>query len=440
MPIAGLTDRGLAFPQIGVIRKGAPKGEKSPGRDLTYFRVEFDASRPDLKEKFESYYGPQPRRLNVVFPFNDFDRQVSIWYEAYNKGRMVARAGTVAGLDPARNYYLFKADPRTGEVLAKDGYWLSSGEPAEYDKSTPEYTMTYTGKDGKTRQLPVYCKPITRVKLVIRELRELAYFLLRSSSIYDAINISEQLLALWELTGHRWAGVPLIVERKPVQIMCPDENGNRTYREKWLVQFQADPLWSEQKLLGMNAEALRLASGVVDASRAIAALPTGIQADEDDEDEDYIEAEEPDGWEVNAPEVEEADEVIEPQPVVVSGKTNGARPYPPEQLKSHLFEAAEKLPEASAKMISEVAATLEYIYMSKDKRKLFLNWLCGKESLRETDKQLTAALHRWLKPLYQPENAVYVPTDKFAFEEANSALYEYLIQIGQIELPLENGQ
>ena len=43
MPIVGLTDRGMAFPQIGDIRKGEPKGENQPGKDLRWFRVEFDA-------------------------------------------------------------------------------------------------------------------------------------------------------------------------------------------------------------------------------------------------------------------------------------------------------------------------------------------------------------------------------------------------------------
>lgn len=96
--------------------------------------------------------------------------------------------------------------------------------------------------------------------------------------------------------------------------------------------------------------------------------------------------------------------------------------------------------DADAKQIGDVAACLEYIFMSKDKRRMFTNWLCEKESLKEMDKKLVAALHRWLKPVYSPEATAYIPRDEHASAEANAALDEYLRQSGQIELPLENGQ
>lgn len=286
MPIAGLTDRGLAFPQIGVIRKGGQKSANKPGQDLTYFRVEFDASRPDLATKFAAAYPPEPRKLNVVFPFNDFDRQVTIYLEAYNKGRLVARAGTVSGLDPAQNFYKTKLDPKTGEVLARDGYWVSgpdAGKLAYYDSDKPEYVMQYTGKDGRPKSLPVFCKPITRIKFVLPELRELAYVLLKSSSIYDAINLSEQLSALWEVSNGKWAGIPMVLERKPVSILCPDEHGNKTYREKWLVHIQANPTWSEARLLGLQNQSMLLAAGSSPVQMSMPALSAATIDDEEDE-------------------------------------------------------------------------------------------------------------------------------------------------------------
>jgi len=320
MPIAGLTDRGLAFPQIGVIRKGAPKSERAPGKDLTYFRVEFDQSRPDLVDKFTQAYGQQPRRLNVVFPFNDYDRQAQVYYEAYNKGRMVARAGTISGLDQNQNYYLLKLEPKTGEVLAQAGYWVGGDkheQPAVFDHSVPEYVTTYRDKSGQTKKMPVYCKPITRIKLVIPELGELAYLLLKSSSIYDAINLSEQLTALWEITHGRWAGMPLVLERKPTQILCPDENGNKTYREKWLLSIQALPAWSQAKLLAMRNDSLLLAAGsplqsaAPAHSAALQSIVPGANGatqpagepviDADDEDDDEHIPDEPLAWTPPAP-------------------------------------------------------------------------------------------------------------------------------------------
>ena len=113
MPIYGLTDRGLAFPEIGRIRKGAAKdpNKNQPGADLTYFRVVFDASEVDAQQSFSQTYASEPRLINIVFPFNDFDSQASFWLEAYNSGRMVARSdGQV---------YLMKSITRAARCLLK---------------------------------------------------------------------------------------------------------------------------------------------------------------------------------------------------------------------------------------------------------------------------------------------------------------------------------
>ena len=43
MPIKGLTNGEMDFPEIGRLRKGAPKTQADrPGKDLTYFRFEAD--------------------------------------------------------------------------------------------------------------------------------------------------------------------------------------------------------------------------------------------------------------------------------------------------------------------------------------------------------------------------------------------------------------
>ena len=339
MPIAGLTDRGLAFPQIGVIRKGGQKSANKPGQDLTYFRVEFDASRPDLATKFAAAYPPEPRKLNVVFPFNDFDRQVTIYLEAYNKGRLVARAGTVSGLDPAQNFYKTKLDPKTGEVLVRDGYWVSgpdAGKLAYYDSDKPEYVMQYTGKDGRPKSLPVFCKPITRIKFVLPELRELAYVLLKSSSIYDAINLSEQLSALWEVSNGKWAGIPMVLERKPVSILCPDEHGNKTYREKWLVHIQANPTWSEARLLGLQNQSMLLAAG---SSPVQMSMPALSAATIDDEEDETI-PDEPAAWVGDTQEGEFIESVPEPEfPAEPAAEEPQEKPWTSEKIS---LETAKK--------------------------------------------------------------------------------------------------
>lgn len=448
MPVAGLTDRGLSFPQIGVIRKGAPKTQKNaPGRDLTYFRVEFDQNRPDLVAKFQAAYpDPEPRRLNVVFPFNDFDRQVQIYYEAYNKGRMVARAGTVHGLDPDQNYYLIKLNSKTGEVLAQAGYWAAGekkGMPAVYDRSQPEYTMSYRDKNGQAKKLDVFCKPITRIKIVIPELGELAYVLIKSSSIYDAMNLSEQLTALWEITRGNWAGVPMVLERKPTQVLCPDENGNKTYREKWLLSIQALPAWSEAKLLAMRKASMLLAAG----NPLQVALPAGEVHAEDDDDDDRI-PDEPSAWidDNTYPSEPVEDEVIEDDEIL-DGDLEEEQQQPetsvagrdirsPQELKTDLHAAALKGGVLEAGDINKTAACLDYVLQGSSKRLEFLSWLAGKslKSSKDMDPALLKAVHDYLQPVYDPNGGVFYPNNKDASAEVTHAHTEGLKANGQMEL------
>ena len=67
MPIIGLTDRPASFPQIGILRKGAPKPERGPGRDLKHFR--FDTDDTDAAGRFRTVYGNEPTSIHVFLPF-----------------------------------------------------------------------------------------------------------------------------------------------------------------------------------------------------------------------------------------------------------------------------------------------------------------------------------------------------------------------------------
>lgn len=256
MGIKQLANRGEAFPEMGRIRKGAAKeSDFKPGKDLTYFRAVFGPGEEKAAARFKEVYGEKPTAIRFVFPLNDIERQANSFLEAYSKGRMIARSdGEV---------YLSKFSQR-GEMLANNGVWVAGpnkGQPALYDPEKPEYT--YTTRNGE--QQHVYCKAITRIKIVLPELMELKYMLVLSSSVYDAMNLSEQLSALWELTGHRIAGVPMILRRKPRMVSCPSPDGTRGLREKWLLSIEADSTWVTAQLKGMEQHALLLAGGHQDA-------------------------------------------------------------------------------------------------------------------------------------------------------------------------------
>ena len=98
MPIRGLTDRPASFPEIGSVRKGAPKEPNRPGADLKYFRVEFDEREQAAAKIFSVSYPDQPTELNIWFPFNDVDRNFEAWREAYVAGALIHRLHRHPGL------------------------------------------------------------------------------------------------------------------------------------------------------------------------------------------------------------------------------------------------------------------------------------------------------------------------------------------------------
>lgn len=242
MAIKGLSDRGMAFPEIGHIRKGAPKPEdgKRPGGDLTFFRVEFDDRETEAAAKFLKCYGNEPREINILLPFDEIERMWDPFLEAYTAGRMVARS------DGEKFIYL--VNPKTGEIEVKNGQPFKAyeeGKPIGY------YTNQKTNKDE-----PIYCKPTGRLKVVIPELQRLAYLVVLTTSFHDIVNISSQLEALKQVNGGRLAGIPMVLRRRPKKISTPKADGTKARYAKWLISIEADPEWVKRMLVEVKNLAL----------------------------------------------------------------------------------------------------------------------------------------------------------------------------------------
>lgn len=238
MSIKGLTDRKMAFPEIGQIRKGAAKTENAPGKDLTYFRVTFDEKETDATQKFNSVYGNEPQEINILLPFDEIDRCWEAWLEAYTAGRMVARSDG--------EKYIYLVDTKTGEVVVKNGQPFKAYHEGEAVGS-------YTSK-GKTEK--IFCKPAGRLKIVIPELQRLAYLVVLTTSLHDIGNISAQLEALKQVNGGKLAGIPMVLRRRPKKISTPKADGSRARYAKWMLSIEADPEWVKAKLLEVKHLAL----------------------------------------------------------------------------------------------------------------------------------------------------------------------------------------
>lgn len=268
MPIKGLTDRGLAFPEIGQIRKGAKKEGNRPGAELTYFRVEFDEQEKKAEASFREVYKDKPAFIRIIFPFNEIERMWDAWYEAYTAGRMVARS------DGERIVY--QLDDQ-GEIIVKNGVDMN-GNPVLHPADS------IAGRDYKGN--PIKFKATGRLKIIIPELSRAAYLTVMTTSIHDIVNISAQLAAFKELNNGQLAGIPFLLRRRPKAISTPSgENGQRARRVKWLISIEADPEWVKAKLSQVRAlampnmdESLLLPSGDVEQGDI-------VEADEDENEE-----------------------------------------------------------------------------------------------------------------------------------------------------------
>lgn len=240
MPIKGLTDRGLALPEIGQIRKGAkkPEGKNAPGSDLTYFRVEFAEGEEKAATLFKQVYGDKPNALRIILPFNEIERMWDAWKEAYTAGRMVARSDG--------EYVSYMLD-KSGEIIVHN--WADKD-----GNKYPHPKNDIAGYDYKNN--PVKFKNTGRLKVIIPDLSRAAYMTVMTTSTHDIGNISDQLGAFKELNHGQLAGIPFILRRRAKLVSMPKQDGTRVRVKKYLISIEVDPEWAKAKFGELNTLAL----------------------------------------------------------------------------------------------------------------------------------------------------------------------------------------
>ena len=421
MPIRGLTDRNLSFPEIGQIRKGAPKTENKPGKDLQFFRVEFDEREEKARKTFAERYGAQPTEINILLPFNEIWRCWDSWYEAYTAGRMVARS------DGERFIYL--VDVKTGQVVVKDG------EPYTEHR---EVVGTYTNSNNK-RQEEIKCKPVGRLKVVIPELARMAYLTVMTTSIHDIGNLSAQLEGFKAINGGRIAGIPLILRRRPKKISVPKPDGSRVRMTKWMLSVEADPDWVKRMLENLSRSALPEGGNAL--------LPQGplqeeeyeeVETAEEDDDESWIPGETEDDT-PPMPEDDYIDGQVEepappPPPPPANGNGNGkrfVRPFSPDKLREAIEAKAAEYGErqASDKQQGLLAHVLNEIFQDESKRHNFQKHILGEGSLKKVSGAKIQACLDWLK-VTRDSGGMYIP-DPMSVSEAHAAWNDFQVANGQ---------
>lgn len=228
MPIKTLqANRQAQFPIIGKLRKGAPQEERNGktivGKDLGYFR--FDSDDANAAQAFTAAYGNEPKALKVLLPFATVEQNFQAWMEEYTSGGLKRRCD-----GESQNFH---RDERGNGVAV----------PAPCEKAC-----------GRT----CLCKQVGRLYVIVPELARLAYVVVETHSIYDIIQLTENLQAAFALRGNL-AGVPFILSRREREISTPGkEPGKRFRTKKSLLFIEPDPEWVQRKLIAMRAEAFAM--------------------------------------------------------------------------------------------------------------------------------------------------------------------------------------
>jgi hypothetical protein len=266
MAIKGLSDRGLALPEIGTIRKGAKKPAKGPGAELSYFRFDYAEGEKGAEKVIFQKYGEKPNNLSVLLPFNDVERSWDPWMEAYTAGRMVGRSDG--------EYVQYLVDTSTGEVKVANGLDVKTGQKFPHPKDN------VAGFDYQNK--PVLFKNNGRLKVIVRDLGRAAIFVVLTTSTHDIINISAQLAGYRHLNNGQLAGIPFVLRRVPKMVSTPGENGQRVRRKKYLISIEVDPRWANAKFGELSSLAL---PQLADMEPIAGELPAGALQTDFDEDE-----------------------------------------------------------------------------------------------------------------------------------------------------------
>jgi hypothetical protein len=255
MPIYNILKRGLRFPRLGTIRKGAqvpvidtqtrkPK-TNAQGEAIMrpvekpYWVFHTDATQKDTLEQIYQAYGTNEiPELHVFLPLPDAQSNFDFWLEAYTASQLVARS------DEQTVTYL--SDITTAETLIRDGKVVAySKNPnsvaGQLVKDIPlGGSLPYT--DGmivavtEQSNQPITFKAHGRLQVVIAELGRLATWTVITGSywydipaIYSTLELVEQIT---RASGRPANTIPLLLRRVPVEVSFTDEKTNKKLLSK----------------------------------------------------------------------------------------------------------------------------------------------------------------------------------------------------------------
>lgn len=229
MAIKGLTDRSVgAFPQIGAFKKGAPKPDRGPGKDLEYFR--FESTDPAAVAAVEAAFGKEPTQITCYLQGTTLEECFQTCKEKWGASTLMHRC---------------------------DGEWCSNF----YDL---DLKRRYSPPPG-VKPCPGGCKEVGRLRVIIPQLMRFAAVVFETHSKWDLISITESLIP-FERHAQGLSRIPFVISRRPREISVPNPKSDtgRGRVTKSLLQIEADPRWVAEQMRQLAVQNYLLAPGPQD--------------------------------------------------------------------------------------------------------------------------------------------------------------------------------
>jgi hypothetical protein len=218
MPIQGLTtrnqyNRNRAIPRLGKLRKGEEKQGNRPGKDLDYFRVDFEPQYEFLRDVFEGLYTKEPKEFKVKLIGNTVEQVFPTYYEEWNATTLLHQCD-----GEKQNIHYDTNDMKYSKNA------ISCLSP---DKDTP--------KCG--------CGRIGRLTVMLPDLVDatqiMGAFTIETHSVHDIIQLFNSLMLLEEQLG-KLMWLPVTIGRANQEKSYQQQNGKRGKKMYSLLYVRYD--------------------------------------------------------------------------------------------------------------------------------------------------------------------------------------------------------
>lgn len=257
----------LRLPRIGIIRKGAPKPEKGPGRDLDYFRL--DRAEQSVMVAWNEVLGREPKAISGILPYADPAENLSIWDELWQGKRLLWRG------DGERLHVQL-----IGNSYARFAPGEGPAQPAAAGQMVDKLKVAR----------------ISHLRILLPQLRIAGIFEIMSSSAIDADELWSNLMWI-RSTVPTLQGAPVTVFRAARQFNVPQADGKTMVVTKHMLHMMLDGRYLDALLPQPGAQAQL-------APVQTMALPAGQAGDgsaDDAPDVEYDEGDFEDAPSGNAP-------------------------------------------------------------------------------------------------------------------------------------------